>query len=373
MRIVFVGQLGRGQTSRMRADALTRLGHEVHAVDSGGIWSDHGYIRRLAEQRLGRGGSIDRFNMRVQAALAAARPQLLWAEKQEYLDPAILHHCSRVGVRTFHYNPDPYFSLSWKRTRCADQCLPLYDVLVVTKRYELDSYRDYCSGVVVYSPLGYDPIAHVPEVRAMQRAPESDVSFVGGWEPRREALLMAARGLACRVRVWGYGWALAQRPRWDPRRFIRLGRLDPESRVYLGPIARDLRSSVMPGEGLHGEIYGNMYAHAVGSSAVTLGLLRKVCPDQHTTRTFEIPAMSGFMLADRTDDHLEFFDEGIEAEYFSSDDEYIDKVEFYLSRPDARRRIAHAGHDRCRRSDYSYDARIRQVLASAGIEASRWL
>ena len=48
------------------------------------------------------------------------------------------------------------------------------------------------------------------------------------------------------------------------------------------------------------------------------------------------------MLADRTEDHREFFEEGKEAEYFSSDEEFRDKVKFYLANEAAR-----AAHCEC--------------------------
>jgi len=68
------------------------------------------------------------------------------------------------------------------------------------------------------------------------------------------------------------------------------------------------------------------------------------------------------MLADRSDDHREFFEEGKEAEYFSSDDEFRNKINFYLANESARERIAKAGHERCMTSGYSYDDRIRTVM-----------
>ena len=100
----------------------------------------------------------------------------------------------------------------------------------------------------------------------------------------------------------------------------------------------------------------------IAGSQIALGFLRELNPDQHTTRTFEIPAIGGFMLADRTEDHLEFFEEGREAEYFSSDEEYRDKVAFYLANEPTRTRVAAAGHRRCITSGYSYDDRIRIVM-----------
>ena len=62
-------------------------------------------------------------------------------------------------------------------------------------------------------------------------------------------------------------------------------------------------------------------------------------------------------------EHLELFEEGEEAEYFASDEEYRDKLRFYLANHTARDRIARAGHERCMSSGYSYDDRIRCVLS----------
>jgi hypothetical protein len=162
--------------------------------------------------------------------------------------------------------------------------------------------------------------------------------------------------------VWGYGWNIAQRSRVDPLRALRLGRLTPGRSLYLGAPHSELAPAVRAGEGANGEIYEDRYAAVVAGSQIALGFLRELNPDQHTTRTFEIPAIGGFMLADRTEDHLEFFEEGKEAEYFSSDEEYRDKVGFYLASERARTRLAAAGHQRCITSGYSYDDRIRTVM-----------
>lgn len=360
-RVLFIGYHGRGQTSGMRRAALERLGYEVESVEAGGLWQGSGYVTRQLEQLSANGPRIDRLNERVLASAARFKPQLVWAEKQEYLRADTIQRLRTNGAITLHYNPDPYFSLSWKRTRLADQCVNVYDVLVVTKRYELDDYRRRSSGRVIYSPLGYDPIGHAPPTKRVANSREKIV-FVGGWEPRRERLLSAASEATSDVAVWGYGWNIAQRSRLDPLRALRLGRLTPGRRVYLGAPHRRLASAIRAGEGSNGEIYEDRYASVVAGSQIALGFLRELNPDQHTTRSFEIPAIGGFMLADRTDDHREFFEEGKEAEYFSSDDEYREKVKFYLANECARLRIANAGHERCMASGYSYDDRIRTVL-----------
>jgi spore maturation protein CgeB len=361
-RVLFIGYLGRGQTSGMRRAALDRLGYEVEPVEAGGLWHGSGYTIRQLEQLSATGPRIERLNARVLESASRFKPQLVWAEKQEYLRADTVQRLRDNGAVTLHYNPDPYFSLSWKRTRLADQCVSVYDVLVVTKSYEMEEYRRHASGKVMYSPLGYDPIGHAPPARRVAN-PREKVVFVGGWEPRRERLLSAASEATSDVAVWGYGWNVAQQSRINPLRALRLGRLTPGRSVYLGEPQRRLASAIRDGEGANGEIYEDRYAAVVAGSQIALGFLRELNPDQHTTRSFEIPAIGGFMLADRTDDHREFFEEGKEAEYFSSDDEFRDKMKFYLANEPARVRIANAGHQRCMTSGYSYDDRIRMVMS----------
>ena len=344
----------------MRASALQRIGHKVHTVDSGMLWRSASYVQRTREQALCAGSRIDAFNDAVYKAMRAVKPTLLWAEKQEFLDPSLLEDARRQGILTIHYNPDPYFTIAWKRTARADECLRIYDVAVVTKRYELNRYSTHGARRVIYSPLGYDPIVHVPSSAVAGSL--ADVVFVGGWEPRRERLLAEAVGITPSIGIWGYGWKAAQEHRFRPMRALRLGRLTPGRNLYWGAPERKLAALIRPGEAPHGEIYAEEYARAVAGARISLGFLRELCPDQHTTRTFELPAMGGFLFADRSDDHCEFFEEGREAEFFATAEEFRDKLSYYLSHEAQRVKLASAGRERCLNSGYSYDQRLSTIL-----------
>jgi spore maturation protein CgeB len=49
------------------------------------------------------------------------------------------------------------------------------------------------------------------------------------------------------------------------------------------------------------------------------------------------------LLAERTSEHLEIFEEGKEADFFSSAAELLDKTRFYLTRHKRRTAVAAAG------------------------------
>jgi hypothetical protein len=96
VKIVFLGAIGEGQTSRMRMRALSRLGHEVIGYDTERPWAEASWAARQAQRRLSRGPVIDAINRRVRELADEAKPQLIWAEKQEYLRPR------RRAQPTFH-------------------------------------------------------------------------------------------------------------------------------------------------------------------------------------------------------------------------------------------------------------------------------
>ena len=304
-KILFLGEIGSGQTSQMRMRALARLGHEVRGVQTHEPWRRAPWLKRQIQRRLQRGSIVDGINSSVLQAAQEFKPELVWAEKQEFLCVETLEKLRKLGARLVHFTPDPYFSLEWKRTRLMDAAMRVFDVLIYCKSYERSAY-EALGKPLIYMPLGYCDEVHRP-VPSDDARWNCGIGFLGGWEPRREQLLHAVIATGADVKIWGGYWDFLRDGRWTPRRYLILRQLAGDAPFSFH--RDDLIARAYQGD----EVYGDDYACALSGAKIGLGFLREVCPDQHTTRTFEIPACRSMLLADRTEEHQEYFLEGKEA------------------------------------------------------------
>lgn len=340
----------------MRLRALQRLGHDVHGVNTTTPWRQATWLARQVQRRTEVGSILDQVNVGIIEAAHAFKPDLIWAEKQEYLRSATLQELKERGIRTVHFTPDPYFSLSWKRTRTMDAAFRHFDVLIYCKNYERQEYSRL-GARLIYMPLGYCDEVHRPMASDDARW-KCNFGFLGGWEPRRETYLRELVAAGLNLKIWGGYWEFLRDGRWSVRRHIILKQLAGGQSFRFH--RDELLSPCLQGQ----EIYEQDYAKALTGSKIGVGFLRKICPDEHTTRTFEIPACGSMLLADRSEEHESLFVEGREAEFFSSLEEFIEKAKFYSSRDETRQRIANAGRQRCINSQYSYFHRLKKVIKS---------
>ncbi len=337
VQILYIGPLWQGGTCLQRMKALERLGCRIVPFDTTSYLEAGSRIQRSLAHRLTWGPAIQRLNRDLCRQSTQRRCDWVWIDKGTWIYPHTVETLREsTGACMVHYTPDP--AILFHRTRHFIAAIPSYDVLITSKGWEIEHYKRHGAREIVLLPQGYDRDIFRPrEVRGAAAAGlQSDVCFVGHFETNYcQRIRAASKAVAAgKLAVWG---------RWQRAEFIR-------------PWLRN----VVRGAG----VWGEDYANAICCSKIGLGLLSKWIPETSTTRTFEIPACGTFLLAERTDEHASFFDEGREAEFFDSNEELQDKVKYYLRHENARRQIAGAGRQRCLRSGYSYDDRMRQALES---------
>jgi hypothetical protein len=338
MNILYVGELNYGSTARMRMEYLQQLGHCVEGIDTCFHLEPDFITRNLARifWRLGWPLDLTNLNKRLIGRVLLLRPEIVWVDKGLYIRRDTLAVLKRrlPSLRLIHYNPDDPFGhggrAGWRRFI---HTIPEYDVHFVPRKENIQEYEQRgCKRVIHNIPTrGFDPDIHKPYPAddAIKRDLACDLGFLGGYEKERAASLLRLGEAGHQVRLM-VDW--------------------PESYWH----KNFLRAPY--------QVRGKNYAKAISSFKIGLGFLRKSNRDQHTSRSIEIPACGTFMLAERTEEHLMLFEEGKEAEFFSSDEEMIDKVRFYLANDTIREAIARAGHKRCLRSGYDYTSRMRQML-----------
>lgn len=79
-------------------------------------------------------------------------------------------------------------------------------------------------------------------------------------------------------------------------------------------------------------------------------------------RAFDIMGSGGFLLSNYQEDFLENFTPGVDFEYYESENDLLQKTEYYLSHDEERRAIAKNGHDKVAAA-HTYRDRVREMLA----------
>ena len=100
---------------------------------------------------------------------------------------------------------------------------------------------------------------------------------------------------------------------------------------------------------------------AVASGRVAINFLSHVARDSQNSRAFEIPATGTMMLTERSGDLEGSFREGVEADFFTSKDELVEKALHYVHDDAHRRAVAQAGYERAVPA-YGNSFRVRDML-----------
>jgi hypothetical protein len=335
-RLLFLGQLFEGSTAVGRVRALESLGHEVRALEAFGPERGLARAARGLRRRLGV-GPVHPVNRALVAEAGAWAPEFVWVEKGIHVTAGALRAVRRrlPSVRLIHYTCDRT-AVPGNVSRDLLRALPLYDLAATTVAEEVAYLRGLGARAAVRTWHGYDPLLfRPPPPERLDPTLAARAVFVGAWEAERARTVAALADAGLPVTVVSL-WK-----EWEP---VAAGRPSLEWRRQA--------------------VYGDGYPALLASGGVALGFLRKLSRDQHTQRTFEIPASGGPLLAERTPEHLELFREGVEAEFFGTDEECVAKCRALLADPARRARLSEAGRWRVEQSGYDWASRLSGVLAA---------
>ncbi len=213
------------------------------------------------------------------------------------------------------------------------KAIQFYDFNFTNKKYNVQELEELGAKNVYYFKNSYCSKVHRPISLTDEEKKYygSDVSFIGTYEEQRKEALKFLADAGIRIKVWGWG---------KKYEFIY----------------KNI-------EFMSKHVYGDEYPKVVCASKINLCFLRKANRDTETTRSVELPACGGFMLAERTKEHAELFVEKNEAEFFDSNEELLQKVKYYLENEPERKKIAQNGYNKCITAKYNYKNQLLKIIS----------
>lgn len=295
------------------------------------------------------GPMVAKINADLVAAVREKKPEVVWFDKPILFTPATIRSVQSSGAQTVCYNQDNPFGP--RRDGCWYQFNRIYcmlDLHCLFRNVDIPRYREWGLNYLKIQ-LSYDPREHFPPPAGWSDLNRTrEVSYIGSpYENRPKFLRSLIEDYNLPVTISG--------PSWD--KYLN----DDEQKRHM----------------LGGMLRAADYRENIWKSKINLAFITQLNEEDVVHKAFEIAACRGFLLAVRSPGHQACFEEGKEAEFFSSIEECTDKVQYYLEHPAEREEIARRGCERAQASGYDNDTQLSRVLdkleelrASAGLDAN---
>jgi spore maturation protein CgeB len=336
MKILYATALSLNDSSLYRLWALERLGHQVIPLNAFDYDPANPIVYKIS-YRLAAGPSVTRLNRELLRIAEAEKPDILWTDKLLSMRPSTLDCMREMGIATVSYMIDnPFGSRRDPGWRLYMKTIPHYDLHVVQRDKNILDYTSRGARDVIKIQTAYEPTLHFAPPDGWSDADrDRDVSFIGTpYDDRAETLTRLWRDCGFHVTVSG-----------NTRSWTRAFEPDAFKAIF-----RD------------GELYRDDYRNAIWRSRINLSFLTHSNQDEFVHKSFEIAGCGGFLLAERSEGHLQRFKEDEEAVFFSTFDELATKIRRYLPDEAARNRIARAGNLRAARDGYHNDRQVELII-----------
>lgn len=328
-KLLIVGDMQGAHLGASLLRAARHLGIEAHVIERGAAYKGSRIVRKLFWHLMDRQPPLlQRYNAELIDLVKTLRPDVLIATGLVPVLGRTLSELHATGVRTMNFSTDDPFNPTLRSSWFLES-LPLYDAVFTPRHANEDDLRQLGCRNVFYLPFGYDPALWRGTAQARQVVPSADVVFVGGADKDRVEFFLQFQGEGINPVLYGAYW----------EKYWRLNRF---SRGIVAPAS---------------------ICEITSRAAVNICLVRRANRDSHVMRTFEIPAIGGFMIAEDTSDHRRILGpEGDCVFYFRSPIEAAQKTKWALDHPEETQRMAQRGHDRIVGTKNAYADRLREML-----------
>ncbi len=312
---------------------LTELGYNVTYLRYDEFWLP-GILGRI-ERRFMIGISPLRINRQLIRLAEEIKPDVILLHVALPIFPSTVERLAKQTWVSTYFIDNPFGSYGTRSYfRYFQKTLPYAHSHHVNRLVNVSDYQERGYQRVKLLRMYYLPWVH-RRLDLPPDQPKHDIVFIGhGANDQRIGYVKALLDAGLDVQIYGpaEGWTEF---------------LSPEDLSKMQPIQ---------------PIRGDDYARLIAASKICLCFFSQANRDTYTGRVFEITAIGGFLMCQRTDDMLTMFEEDAEAVYFSSPEELVEKCRYYLEHEADRQRIQEAGHRRCLADKHDIVSRMEQWL-----------
>lgn len=216
--------------------------------------------------------------------------------------------------------------------------IPVYDLVLAHRLRNVHQYEDAGARNVKFLRSWYAPErTHAVVLSDPERLRfECDVVFAGHFEDdgRIDDLEEIVRQ-GFKLRLFGPG------KYWDPV-------------IQKSEVLRHLTPVQM--------VWGEDYNKALCGAKIALCFFSKLNRDTYTRRCFEVPATKTLLLSEYSDELATLYQAGVEADFFRTKEELMQKVHRYVNNEPLRILVAQAGYHRVVADGHDVVSRMKQVL-----------
>jgi spore maturation protein CgeB len=338
--ILYLGDGSSSSTSGHRANALKRLGHAVVVLDPYKSFDSQLKSRWLGPLHFRTGYRLLDSKVTKWLKLSitnSVKPDLVWVNSGELFGPNSLKILKALSCPIILYNnDDPTGGRDGHRFDLLLKSLAYYDICAVMRELNVSEFKARGAKNVLRVFMSYDeevhrPFANVSEIPEKFR---SEVAFIGTWmryEKRDEFLLELVRQ-GVPLSIWGDRW---------------------EKSPHFNKLKSHWQGSALKGRD---------YVAAIQGAKICLGLLSKGNRDLHTQRSLETPYAGGLFCAERTSEHQELYQAGVEAVFWSDASECAQICNQLLRDNSQRDQILKAGMSRVRSLKVGNEDVCRRII-----------
>jgi spore maturation protein CgeB len=255
----------------------------------------------------------------------AVKPDIVWVEMGRELNAELIEHISSLGIPLINTYSDSFTDTTSKKvSKEYNQSIPYYDAIFTPRQSDFELYKQHGAKEVLKFWKGYDSTS----ISNHKEDLNLDFVFAGHLEEYRGNLLKnVINKNDFNYKIYGHNWES-----------MKLENTHPSTSF---------------------EAYATLYKNA----KIGVNFFSQWANDTQNSRLFEIPGSRTFLFTEYSVDAEACFKEGEEAEFFRSEEEFSDKLKFYLKNEDKIKKIADAGY-KVTSEKYTNSARIEQMISN---------